>query len=213
MYNNGIAIKMRAVEFKIRPTRGNVMLIKNKSKRKIVMSFLNLSAQRDISNISTNDIIDNANISRGTFYNHFKNKVDIVNFIETSISTSLDEQFKVMDQHNNNFFYILTERVCPIIYQDREFVKILYTFYEPQLFSFLEQHYSSLITPYFDHYDEKKLGVPKYFAIKFFFRVIMDAILSWISQPIPVSPEEFKHIFYKLINTSMTENCGIVIRE
>lgn len=189
------------------------MIIKNKSKRKIILSFLNLTAQQDINTISTNDIIDNANISRGTFYNHFKNKIDIIRYIETSISASLDEKFAEVNSEYNNFFYVLTEKVCPLIYHDREFIKILYNFYEPQLFSFLQEHYAKFLIPYFAHYDEKKYGVPKYFAMSFFFRVILDAVLSWISQPIPASPEEFKNIFYKLINTSMTEMCGIVIHQ
>ena len=92
------------------------MFIKSKSKKRIVMSFLNLSAHQDINTISTNDIIENANISRGTFYNHFKNKIDIVNFIETSISHSLDEQFVNVDKNYDNFFYILSEKVFPIVY-------------------------------------------------------------------------------------------------
>ena len=188
------------------------MFIKSKSKKKIVMSFLNLSAHQDINTISTNDIIENANISRGTFYNHFKNKIDIVNFIETSISRSLDEQFLNVDKNYDNFFYILSEKVFPIVYDDREYIKVLYEFYEPQLFSFLSSHYSKFLVPYFENYDEKKYGIPKYYVLTFFFRVILDAIMSWISQPIPLSVEEFKKVFYRLINTSMTEICGIVIR-
>lgn len=69
------------------------------------------------------------------------------------------------------------------------------------------------LIPYFAHYDEKKYGVPKYFAMSFFFRVILDAVLSWISQPIPASPEEFENIFYKLIKFSVDKMCGIVIRQ
>ncbi|MFN1208744.1 hypothetical protein ACKXGD_17535, partial [Enterococcus lactis] len=87
----------------------------------------------------------NANISRGTFYNHFKNKIDIVNFIETSISHSLDEQFVNVDKNYDNFFYILSEKVFPIVYDDREYIKVLYEFYEPQLFSFLSSHYSKFL--------------------------------------------------------------------
>ncbi|MCT6822941.1 MAG: TetR/AcrR family transcriptional regulator [Apilactobacillus sp.] len=189
------------------------MLITNKSKRKIVMSFLNISDQQDIYTISTNDIIDNANISRGTFYNHFKNKIDIVHFIEENISESLDAEFDSVDKGNSNFFHILTENVFPIVYDDREYIKVLYKFYEPELFSFLQSHYEKFLIPYFDHYDENKVGIPKYFTLSFFFRVILDAIMAWISQPIPIPTEEFRKIFYKLINNSMTEICGIVIRE
>lgn len=189
------------------------MIIRSKSKKKIVMSFLNLSVHQDINTLSTNDIIDNANISRGTFYNHFKNKIDIVNFMEESISESLDEQFENVDKEYSNFFYILTENVFPIVYEDREYIKVLYKFYEPQLFEFLQTHYEKFLIPYFEHYDEKELGIPKYFTLTFFFRVILDAIMAWISQPIPIAPSEFKKIFYKLINNSMTEICGIVIRE
>ena len=79
------------------------MKIKSKSKEKIIKTFLNLSASEDIGEIGTSNIIAVSGVSRGTFYNHFSNKKDILEYIEKMMCKSIDEVFRKVDQNYENY--------------------------------------------------------------------------------------------------------------
>lgn len=60
-----------------------------KSKESIKESFLCICAFKDIRKITVKEIIDGANVSRGTFYAHFNDVYDLKDKIETEIIEQL----------------------------------------------------------------------------------------------------------------------------
>ena len=187
------------------------MQIKSKTKEKIIKTFLNLSANQDVSEIGTSTIIASSGISRGTFYNHFKNKKDILEYIERMMCKSIDEVFKRIDPNDDNYIDELMDEIFPIIYNDREYNNVLYLYYQSEFFDFIIDRYSKYFNNVFKNYNKEILNKPKYFTIQYFFRVMLNVILLWISEPIPVPPEEFKPVFKKTMNTSIADICGIEI--
>lgn len=187
------------------------MQIKSKTKQKIIKTFLNLSASEDISEIGTSTIIAGSGVSRATFYNHFKNKRDILEYIEKMMCKSIDEVFKKIDPNDDNYMDELMDEIFPIIYDDREYNNVLYLYHQSEFFDFITERYSKYFDKFFKDYSRQILSRPKYFTIQYFFRVMLNVILLWLSDPFPVSPEEFKPIFKKIMNTSIADICGIEI--
>ena len=118
------------------------MKIKDKSKKKIVNSLLNLTINNDINEISIDEIITNSGLSRGTFYNHFRNKNDIIIYLEKVMCKSLDDAFYDISPENENYMDIMTHRILPLVYENREYTKILYKYYQPSFFDFIVKRYS-----------------------------------------------------------------------
>lgn len=187
------------------------MQIKSKTKEKIIKTFLNLSANEDVSEIGTSTIIAVSGVSRGTFYNHFKNKKDILEHVEKMLCKSIDEVFKKTNPNDDNYVDKLMDEIFPIIYDDREYNNVLYLYHQSEFFDFITERYSKYFQNFFENYNRKILNRPKYFTIQYFFRVMLNVILLWLSDPFPVPPEEFKPVFKKTMNTSIADICGIEI--
>lgn len=187
------------------------MEIKNKSKEKIVTAFLNLASNNEYHEIGIDDIIINSRVSRGTFYNHFRSKNDILIFIEKLMCNSVDEAFSEINPDNSNYVEIMTDNILPMVYENRLYVQLLYKYYQPVFFNFLINRYSKYFIKYFDNYDESILNLPKDFAVQFYFRMMLNAMLLWISVPFPLTPAEFKGSFKKILNSSVYDVCGLKI--
>lgn len=185
------------------------MIIKNNSKKRIVEAFLNLSSEKDLDEISINSIIDSIGISRGTFYNHFKNKKDIIYFIEMKLCYEIDMAFEEVNSHYPKTASCFIKGVLPVIYNNREYNKVLLKYYQSNFYNFIFNRYSKYFLPYFDNYDEMMVGVPKIFTIRYFFMMIMTVIFLWLTEPVPLPPEDFEHVFIKLVNSSIKDVCDI----
>lgn len=185
------------------------MQIKDKSKKMIVNSFLNLTVHNEFNEISIDEIITNSGLSRGTFYNHFRNKNDIIIYLEKIMCKSIDDAFEDISPDNENYMSIMTHRILPLVYENREYTKILYQYYQPSFFDFIVKRYSKYFIKYFENYDEKVLKLSRDFAVQFFFRMMLNAMLLWISEAIPPTPEEFEPSFKKIINSSVSDVCGL----
>ncbi|MBE5107489.1 TetR/AcrR family transcriptional regulator [Bacillus thuringiensis] len=92
---------------------------KNLTKRKqqalqtennIFLVFLNLTKEKEIENITIEDICKNANISVGTFYHYFSSKEDIYQKLFQQIEENLNVELENITQHTTmqktilNFF-------------------------------------------------------------------------------------------------------------
>ena len=93
------------------------MQIKDKSKKMIVNSFLNLTVHNEFNEISIDEIITNSGLSRGTFYNHFRNKNDIIIYLEKIMCKSIDDAFEDISPDNENYMSIMTHRILPLVYE------------------------------------------------------------------------------------------------
>ncbi|MED0951726.1 TetR/AcrR family transcriptional regulator [Bacillus mobilis] len=97
---------------------------KNLTKRKqqalqtennIFLVFLNLTKEKEIENITIEDICKKANISVGTFYHYFSSKEDIYQKLFQQIEQNLHVELESIDQHTtvqktiSNFFQCIAE--------------------------------------------------------------------------------------------------------
>lgn len=77
-----------------------------KSKEKIIQTLLDLMEQHQFEDITVAEICANANISRGTFYNHFPSKESVIRTYTREIAMKyLDTNVKIDEDWAKNIAY------------------------------------------------------------------------------------------------------------
>lgn len=93
----------------------------NKRKRQIIHAALNLFIEKGFSNTSVIDIIAAANISKGTFYNHFTSKNEcLIAILEETREESVNRRYEVLRNKDPRNINILVEQISLIIYVNRK---------------------------------------------------------------------------------------------
>lgn len=161
--------------------------------------------QKDIRNITMNDIAKEAGISRQAIYaKHFSSVDDIFREVFMTIDNEIYKQFEQSlrkKDKDTSVFEIVAHDLFPIIYKHKTWLKILYTTTLNINFkAFLFERYVTLYKKYC-HTDitiedsEISLVIP-------ITEYVMGLISSWLSHDVPMSPTNFAEYFLKIIDTS-----------
>ena len=87
------------------------------TKRALADAFKNLASKKDVSEITIKEITDKCGLKRQTFYNHFKDKYDLMNWIYDT------EFIGVAKNKNYQSGWELAEDVCEYFYVNRDFYR------------------------------------------------------------------------------------------
>lgn len=85
-----------------------------RSKEMIRKSLINLfNANKNINEITVTDVVKEANINRGTFYNHYSNVTEVFEEMKDELISNLIENIKLAQKQNNidSFILALNENV------------------------------------------------------------------------------------------------------
>lgn len=86
------------------------------TKEALANAFIALLQEEPLSKISIKDITDYCNISRNTFYYHFKDKYELINWIFYSTMSDNVDSFTDPSKLNESFV-----EVCKLLYANRKF--------------------------------------------------------------------------------------------
>ncbi|MDO5423859.1 MAG: dihydroxyacetone kinase transcriptional activator DhaS [Eubacteriales bacterium] len=156
----------------------------NITKKALANALKELMAEVPFRTISISDICGKCDMSRKSFYYHFKDKYDLVNWIYYNefLSVAKDKEYK-------DEWEFLTD-ICTYFYENRAFyqkaLKIegqnSFTEYFRDLLVPLIAEYMTEISPEEENWD---------FYAQFFADAISVAINRWILEKEPVHPEKF----------------------
>ena len=88
-----------------------------RSRAALRRAFIELINERGLENFSINDLCAHAGLNRGTFYNHFKDKEDLLNYFEQEILQGLEklqEEFAGLSL-GTVWAYNLSKRPLPVL--------------------------------------------------------------------------------------------------
>lgn len=71
-----------------------------RSRHLIKQAFAELLNEKDMAKITVTDIVERANISRGTFYAHYLDVYDLYSAIQSNIVEAIDETFETVGMYN-----------------------------------------------------------------------------------------------------------------
>lgn len=156
----------------------------NITKNALAASLKNLMLERPFEKISVSDICEACGMNRKSFYYHFKDKYDLVNWI-----FCMDFLGK-MDISSYRTGWDAVLDICMRFYADRGF-------YEPALKiegqNSFREYVIDTIRPLLRYYiaDMYNKDEEQEFFITFFGDAFLSAIMRWMSEGMKMTPEQF----------------------
>ena len=167
------------------------------TKRALAASLKKLAAKKPLDKITVIDITEDCGVNRQTFYYHFQDKYELVNWIfyteitpiaraaqgEKGWAAALTELFCYL--RNNRAFYSNVLR----FQGQNSFSSCLCDFYQSAMRKLIEKDTSGVLT-----LEEQQ------FAAKFYSHALIGTVMDWVSEDMRPDPEEAVATIEKLIN-------------
>ena len=166
-----------------------VMPYANATKQAFADALRKLLDQMPFSKISVSHICEECGMNRKSFYYHFKDKYDLVNWI---FDTEITEIFSEEEWKNAGFTWDILGKICTYFYTQRTFYsKVLQI--EGQ--NSLTEHFRDILVPinqkFLEMVKEEEMGEHEAFYIHFFSDAFLAALIRWLGEKESVPPEEF----------------------
>lgn len=156
----------------------------NLTKRALAAAMKELMEQMPFSKISVSDIAERCGMNRKSFYYHFKDKYDLVNWIFDM------EYLQLSSRQDYAGIWDFLTALCCFFYENRAFYRRALRI-EGQN-SFLE-HFKEVLEPSVKYYLASSLEEKTYqqFCVDFYADAFIAAFVRWLSNRDCVPPQEF----------------------
>lgn len=168
----------------------------NITKRALAAAFKELLESQPFDKISVSMICDKCEMNRKSFYYHFKDKYDLVNWIYYT------EFILVAHQKDYTIGWDLMEDLCTYFYENRDFYRK--TFHVEGQNSFSD-YFGDIISMIITKDFEKLFGEGEHraFYVNFFSDAFLCAIKRWIAEKDCIPAKEFESLLKNcLLGTS-----------
>lgn len=169
------------------------------TKDRILQALISLMENKSYEEIKIKDILDLSGVSRRTFYRHFSNKNDLLNYyFNQLINRYLTERKHFAN--TDNFENMLAESLN-FWYQERETLHILikhqhYDFFFHQFNEHAKEVYMSITLPWFAY--SGKIDTQNY-AMSFIVGGYYNTLRNWLMQENPEEPKKIAHDIQRMI--------------
>lgn len=192
-----------------------------RTKKMILSAFIKLVEEKGYDAITIQDIADEAMINRATFYAHFKDKVNLYEYIfDTSINSlaAILDTFPLLENNRvqlKNIQLALTN-VFKIIKENRHFFMILIRS------NFIENFESTMIDLLTIKYEEifsklkiteNDIEVPVDFIIEYMSSIFIGTVHWWITSKSEFPPEHMARLVIKLVGNGHLTVLGIDVEK
>ena len=156
----------------------------NITKQVLAKALKELMLEKTFEKISINDICTRCKMNRKSFYYHFMDKYDLVNWI-------FDTEFITMIQsglHEDSWTVIYA--ICNLLYDNRVFYKKALQIQGQNSF---QEHFQEMMFSVISGRVEELSGIDKksVFQINFFTDAIVGTFKSWLLKYSEMTPDEF----------------------
>ncbi|MCR5148872.1 MAG: TetR/AcrR family transcriptional regulator C-terminal domain-containing protein [Eubacterium sp.] len=169
----------------------------NITKNALAASLRLLMKEKNFEKISVSDICDGCNMNRKSFYYHFRDKYDLLNWI---FDIDFLENVKIfelsdIDPHENGseFLWEIIARLADYFYKEKEFYRKALMIEGQNSF---KDHFHDSLFPVIRYYFADVVGGEEG---DFFTSVMCDtsisALVRWLMEDKPMQPERFVQAF------------------
>jgi len=170
-----------------------------KMRKAIFNAFDALIAKRDYSKISVQDIIDEANIGRSTFYEHFETK----DYLLRAKCTDLFEHIFIPDGTEKTHAFSVNssfrEKITHILFHfldDKKVIKGILSSESGQIFL---QYFRVYLSEAIQKEDIHLNGIPDEFLINHISGSFIEMVTWWVNRNFKETPSELAHCFFKVL--------------
>ncbi len=173
-----------------------------KTRDAVFDAFSSLLERKNYNHITVQDIIDEANIGRSTFYAHFETKDSLLDAMCEKIFGHVFSSVLNVEEHHDfsNDNRTLSDKLTHLLYHLKEQQK--------DINSVLSSESSDLFLGYFKGYlkklfvefkPENQSRVPEDFRINHYVSAFAEAVLWWVNEKMRTSPETVVEYYTSLI--------------
>lgn len=162
------------------------------TKKAIANAMKELMAQRPLAKINVGDIVELCDLNRNSFYYHFKDKFDLVNWIFYTDLAGAFNKDQVMDASG----WELIDKLCHFFYQNKIFYLNALSVTGQNSFEeyYLELLKTLVMTRAADLFEDDP---HKDFYINFFVDAFSTTTLRWLREGAKMPPDEYSALIKK----------------
>lgn len=164
----------------------------NITKKALAQSLKELMRKQPFAKISVADICEGCGMSRKSFYYHFKDKYDLVNWI-------FDMEFiRSIQGRERETSWELFQALCHYFYQERDFYRCAIQIQGQNSF---REYFQEVLSPVLENVASDLLmdNRDREFCVPFFSDAILASILRWLSAAQPEPPEQYLARLHRLL--------------
>lgn len=164
----------------------------NITKRALAAALKELLEHQPFSKITVSHICEQCGMNRKSFYYHFKDKYDLVDWI---FDTEFYKIISDMEEEPGESRWFLMERLCTYFYENRVFYRKMFLVTGQN--SFLD-HFKESLSPVVRELLETVLTDCEYidFYINFYTDAFIAAFVRWLVENDDIPPEKFVELLY-----------------
>ena len=173
-----------------------------KTRDAIFKAFSKLLEKKKYNNITVQDIIDEANVGRSTFYAHFETKDELLKAMCTDIFSHvlsdvlLSEETHDFSTRNNG----LEAKITHILYHIKDSKKDIIGILSCESSELFMNYFKLYLMEMFKkHLDEIKVAAPTDFVLNHLVGSFAESIKWWITHEMKYSPEDIARYFLSVI--------------
>ena len=167
----------------------------NLTKQHIWESFYELSGKMPFDKITVERIIARSGVSKATFYRHFRDKYDVLNYNSLAIAERLIG-FKECKSWKDFLLLMFQEIEREIVYYRRAFK----TSGQNAHSQFLYKYSFGIVREcYLTTYHKEELTPREYYMIAHYCHGCVDALEEWLKEPEGMSAEQMAELFYSVM--------------
>jgi len=171
-----------------------------KTRRAIFSAFSILLQRKGFEKITVQEIIDEANIGRSTFYAHFETKDELLKAICTDIFQHIFTMTLPQEEEHALGIENLELKLGHILFHlEQHRADLLGIFNSESSFLFI-RYLEEYLVDLFQRYDEDfKSSLPQEFILNYLTSSFIATVRWWINQKEPYGPEEVAHFYMTML--------------
>lgn len=170
-----------------------------RTKNAIYHAFTELMLKEKYTKITVQEIIDQADIGRSTFYSYFETKDELLKSMCTDLFDEMHQNSQA-SPHGKPDAMLLA--LLNHIKERDKMIKGVFSSDSGELFmNYFKDYFSGKIELYFlTSYDEKATGIPKAFLINHIYSSFLEMVKWWVSTNMKQTPQELMGYFRYVIS-------------
>lgn len=177
-----------------------------RSRKLLCSSLMELMQTTSFDKLSINDICKNAMVHRATFYNHFNDKNDLLNYAIDEIQEELFEKSIGKGNYDSQkeMLMALVECIIDFMVENHQKLSLIYKNSADKLSSLISNTVGRSIK-YLINKNEYKQEylLPTDIIVNFFTGGISTIGIKWLESPLPYTKEEMLKFFDILLNEEL----------
>lgn len=164
-----------------------------KTRKAIFKAFSSLLEKKRYGHITVQEIIDEANIGRSTFYAHFATKDELLKTLCTDIFNHVFSE-KLMSEKTHDFSgpnYGLKGKITHLLYHLKDNEKNIVGILSCESGELFMEYFKDYLAQMFSKYlNETKVNAPKDFVINHLVGSFAETVKWWMKNKMKYTPEE-----------------------